>query len=205
MPVYHAFFYRNGASTDLGTLQAGRAVLPAASTPRHCRRMVAGHRRTTCLHLRRANGMRDLNSLIAATSGWTLETAVAVNDAGQIAGMGWLNGQRRIFLLTPSQTDADSNGWWMRARPRSLLPVVWMPAGRDTRIVPGGCRRLPFLRRTEQPVTQPGMDRPRASARSREPLVGFRSVIRPIDGRAGHGLLDPMLLQVIVVEKPPVP
>jgi uncharacterized protein (DUF2252 family) len=54
--------------------------------------------------------MRDLNSLISPTSGWVLEAATVINDAGQIAGVGRLNGARRIFLLTPSQTDADDNG-----------------------------------------------------------------------------------------------
>jgi probable HAF family extracellular repeat protein len=45
----------------------------------------------------------DLNTLIDARSGWHLETASSINDAGQIVGSGYLNGSRdRIaFLLTP--------------------------------------------------------------------------------------------------------
>ncbi len=46
-------------------------------------------------------GMQDLNNLIPQNTGWTLEFAFAINDAGQIAGDGALNGQERGFLLTP--------------------------------------------------------------------------------------------------------
>lgn len=46
-------------------------------------------------------GMQDLNSLIDATSGWTLLFAYAINDAGQITGSGLINGESHAFLLTP--------------------------------------------------------------------------------------------------------
>ena len=36
-----------------------------------------------------------------ANSGWTLGGARAVNDAGQIVGTGFWQGQNRAFLLTP--------------------------------------------------------------------------------------------------------
>ena len=42
----------------------------------------------------------DLNTLLPANSGWVLESAQAVNDAGQIAGYGTYNGEYRAFLLT---------------------------------------------------------------------------------------------------------
>lgn len=45
--------------------------------------------------------VRDLNQLIPAGSGWTLISAKAVNDNGQIVGEGVLNGQQRAFLLRP--------------------------------------------------------------------------------------------------------
>jgi hypothetical protein len=44
--------------------------------------------------------MTDLNDLVPANSGWVLEAAHAINDNGQIAGSGTLNGQTRAFLLT---------------------------------------------------------------------------------------------------------
>jgi probable HAF family extracellular repeat protein len=47
------------------------------------------------------NGMRDLNGMIVDTN-WVLTSAVAVNDSGQIIGMGTYKGQTRSYLLTPT-------------------------------------------------------------------------------------------------------
>jgi probable HAF family extracellular repeat protein len=49
----------------------------------------------------RTNGMRSLHDLIPANSGWTLQAARVVNDAGEIAGYGLLGGQMHVFLLQP--------------------------------------------------------------------------------------------------------
>jgi probable HAF family extracellular repeat protein len=46
------------------------------------------------------NGVRRLVDLIPANSGWQLEIAFSINDAGDIVGYGQLNGQTRGFLLT---------------------------------------------------------------------------------------------------------
>ena len=53
-----------------------------------------------------SNGqMTDLNTLIPANSGWTLERATAINSAGQIAAIGYKDGVgTRALLLTPSET-----------------------------------------------------------------------------------------------------
>ena len=48
-----------------------------------------------------AGGMRDLNSLIPAGSGWVLINANAINNVGQITGYGTKGGFNRAFLLTP--------------------------------------------------------------------------------------------------------
>jgi hypothetical protein len=45
--------------------------------------------------------MEDLNTLIPASSGWTLNSAADINLWGQIVGSGMLNGQAHGFLLTP--------------------------------------------------------------------------------------------------------
>jgi probable HAF family extracellular repeat protein len=45
----------------------------------------------------------DLNNLIPAHSGWELQVAYGINDAGQIVGIGTHNGQLRPFLLTPAR------------------------------------------------------------------------------------------------------
>jgi probable HAF family extracellular repeat protein len=51
-----------------------------------------------------SNGpMQDLNNLIPAGSGWTLEYALGINDAGQIVGRGTYQGQPdQAYLLTPT-------------------------------------------------------------------------------------------------------
>jgi len=48
-------------------------------------------------------GIEDLNALVTAP-GWTLEEARAINDQGVIVGQGWLNGQRRAWMLVPPPT-----------------------------------------------------------------------------------------------------
>jgi uncharacterized membrane protein len=46
-------------------------------------------------------GMRDLNDLIPASSGWTLQTVSDINVWGQTVGTGTINGETHGFLLTP--------------------------------------------------------------------------------------------------------
>lgn len=109
--TYHAFLYRNGGTTDLGTLggsSSGAGGINNSGVAVGWSDVSNGQH---AFIYDSTNGMRDLNSLISPTSGWVLEAAVAINDAGQIAGTGRLNGTRRVFLLTPSLTDADSNGF----------------------------------------------------------------------------------------------
>jgi probable HAF family extracellular repeat protein len=45
---------------------------------------------------------QDLNRMIPAGTGWVLERANGINDAGQIVGVGYLAGQPRAFLLEPT-------------------------------------------------------------------------------------------------------
>jgi probable HAF family extracellular repeat protein len=46
-------------------------------------------------------GALNLNDLVPAGTGWTLRQATAINDAGQIVGWGYVNGQTRAFRLDP--------------------------------------------------------------------------------------------------------
>ena len=48
-----------------------------------------------------SGGFRDLDSLVPAGSGWRLGVANAVNDRGEIVGMGVLRGEESGFLLMP--------------------------------------------------------------------------------------------------------
>ena len=43
----------------------------------------------------------DLNDRIPSSSGWVLQEAAGINDAGQIVGTGLHNGDQRGFVLTP--------------------------------------------------------------------------------------------------------
>jgi hypothetical protein len=43
-----------------------------------------------------------LTELVQHEPGWTLISALAINNSEMIAGMGLKNGQRRAYLLTPT-------------------------------------------------------------------------------------------------------
>ena len=61
----------------------------------------------------RTNGVIDLNACIDASEDWELQTAVDINDSGQITGIGLIGGDKHAFLLTPAtdtNTDADIDG-----------------------------------------------------------------------------------------------
>jgi probable HAF family extracellular repeat protein len=53
-------------------------------------------------------GIVDLNTLIDPLSGWELAYGAAINDAGQITGMGYFGGNQRAFLLTPVVPEPSS-------------------------------------------------------------------------------------------------
>lgn len=100
----HAFLTTDGQMRDLGTLPgladsvaydvngAGDAVGAAAPAPD-----APGQRAL----LWRSGQTVDLGQLLPPNSGWTLDEARAINDRGQIAGLGHLHGHPRAFLLTP--------------------------------------------------------------------------------------------------------
>ncbi len=48
-----------------------------------------------------AAGFRDLDTLIPAGSGWSLNSAAAINDRGEIVGSGAFHDDERGFLLVP--------------------------------------------------------------------------------------------------------
>jgi probable HAF family extracellular repeat protein len=54
--------------------------------------------------------MKELNQLVAPDSGWDLRVAAAVNEAGQIAGLGTLQGQEHAFLLNPKSPAPTKQG-----------------------------------------------------------------------------------------------
>ncbi|HVL38023.1 MAG TPA: hypothetical protein VM328_01405, partial [Fimbriimonadaceae bacterium] len=71
-------------------------------------------------------GLIDLHTLVVPSSGtgWQLVSAQSINAQGQIVGWGFLNGQRRGFLLTPTAVPAPGaivvfvSAWIQMARRR---------------------------------------------------------------------------------------
>jgi probable HAF family extracellular repeat protein len=97
--AYHPFMWTaTGGMQDLG--RPGAAVNGVAFGINDSGEIV-GFNGFTAFLWTEAAGLQNLNSLIPANTGWTLETATAINASGQIAGWGQFKGATRAFLLTP--------------------------------------------------------------------------------------------------------
>jgi probable HAF family extracellular repeat protein len=118
----HAFLYANGQMSDLGTLGGDYSQANGIND----NGQIVGVSQVSDItgvadaFLYSNGSMVDLNSLIGPNSGWTLESATAINDSGQIVGYGInAEGQDHAFLLE------------MIPEPSMLLPlglatlVVW--------------------------------------------------------------------------------
>jgi probable HAF family extracellular repeat protein len=128
----HAFLYSNGNKTDLGTLGGnysyaiglnnsnvvvGGSFVDPADTIYHAFVTVNG-------------AMQDLNELLDASgSGWTLVEARAINDAGQIVGLGRVGGTTRGFLLNPIPTISGPTLTNIRIRNADVLISFTSEAG----------------------------------------------------------------------------
>lgn len=95
----HGFLWSNGSMQDIGILPGG-VNSSALGINNHAQ--IVG---TSADHafLYSSGVMQDLNDLVVIpASGWTLQVATAINDAGQIVGWGInSNGQQHAFLLNP--------------------------------------------------------------------------------------------------------
>ncbi len=99
-----AFLYRDGVMKDLGGLEGFSAcVAQGLNDFGH----VVGHTRNEGESPRAMyydGAMHDLNDFLPANSGWELHYAVAINNAGEIAGSGTYIGQPRAFVMTLGNT-----------------------------------------------------------------------------------------------------
>ena len=93
----HAVLWSSSGMQDLGILPSSSA---SGANSINNKGQVVGESGHAFIWTQTA-GMQDLNSLIDATSGWTLLFAYAIIDAGQITGSGLINGESHAFLLTP--------------------------------------------------------------------------------------------------------
>ncbi len=94
--VAHAFLYSNGEMIDIDASDPSNSIANSINS----NGQVVGVGEFPFIY---SDGDTDnLSDLVPANSGWTLNTAVAINDEGQIVGNG-INpdGQPDAFLLTP--------------------------------------------------------------------------------------------------------
>jgi probable HAF family extracellular repeat protein len=93
-----AYLYRDGEMVDLGTLGGRRREAHALNN----RGQVVGWAETDTgvrhAFIWQAGVMTDLNALLPNDSGWVLESASDINDAGQVVGTGLIAGRRQGFL-----------------------------------------------------------------------------------------------------------
>ncbi|HEY4310002.1 MAG TPA: dockerin type I domain-containing protein [Pirellulales bacterium] len=79
--------------------------------------------------LYQGNAMIDLNSVLTENSGWLLTQGTAINDKGQIAGLGTLNGQSHGVLLTPViPGDVNADGI-VNGEDLALMSSTWLQTG----------------------------------------------------------------------------
>ena len=84
--------------------------------------------------LRAEGAMMDLNDLVCTNSGWTLVEARDINNAGQIAGIGILNGETRGFLLASTAAAVAITRIEPAASGSGVL-VEWRGTGTDLQYV----------------------------------------------------------------------
>jgi probable HAF family extracellular repeat protein len=113
--VSRPFLYsRNQSVHDLGTLGCGGSdVAFGSGTGINDNQQIVGtlgcvadppsQDATVAAIWESGNGWRNLNDLIPPGSGWELISAAAINNRGQIIGVGFESFEYRAFLLTPDQ------------------------------------------------------------------------------------------------------
>jgi probable HAF family extracellular repeat protein len=107
----HAFLWENGRLKDLGTT-AGAATsqgLDINNSGHIVGTLVFDPNHGELNHgfFYRDGRMIDVNTLLPKNSKWVLRDAQAINDLGQIVGVGNINGHEHAYLLTPVPKVSD--------------------------------------------------------------------------------------------------
>ncbi|MDB6126080.1 MAG: hypothetical protein JWQ71_5073 [Pedosphaera sp.] len=100
---YHGFIYGNGTMTDLGTLGGNYSTVQSFNSLGQ----VVGDSATIAgishAFLWKDGVMKDLNAYLPANSGWELNGAFFISDAGRIVGYGSYNGNTTWYSLDQSE------------------------------------------------------------------------------------------------------
>jgi probable HAF family extracellular repeat protein len=97
---YRSFIFRNGTMTDLGTFGGNWNTAYDMNNLGHVVGEAETATGTTMPFVWRDGTMTDLNTLLPPSSGWLLASAYHINDADQIVGFGFYNGEFAWYLLT---------------------------------------------------------------------------------------------------------
>jgi probable HAF family extracellular repeat protein len=126
----HAFIYTPGKGTiDIGTLGGsyiysyGNGINNSGQVVGYCESTTG----PTLAFLYSGEKMINLNTLLSPSSGWTLEDATGINNLGQIAGWGMINGEIHAFVMTPPflKVTIDIDPWF---KPNIIdIMLKWVP------------------------------------------------------------------------------
>lgn len=97
----HAFLWSSGDMTDLGTLGGSLSLACAVNDDGTVVGYSGDAHAAPSAFLWLDGRMWDLNGLVSPSLDWRLTGAYAINNAGQIAGIGMCHGRTRAYLLTP--------------------------------------------------------------------------------------------------------
>jgi len=103
----HGFVYASGTITDIGTLGGPASEANAINNLGQVVGSSVDAGGNSRAILWEKGTLKDLNSLLNTNSGWQLETALFINDAGRIVGRGSYNGSVRWFILDLGFTSAN--------------------------------------------------------------------------------------------------
>jgi len=114
--VLHAFLWtkERGRMRDLGTLHPDDilSVATCCNTVNNSRQVVGfvlDANFNSHAFLWQHGVMVDLNTLIPKDSPWNLQSALAINEAGEITGYGIIDGNVHAFRATPRDRDDDGD------------------------------------------------------------------------------------------------